>query len=253
MEETKVEVAAAAVPVVAQDEGETAKLKNKDVSREQEELAAANGSLQTEESVLDEEDEEEEEEDDNDNVIVAITHEDMDADDDEEDVESKEGAVSIKDSMDNDQWLRYLDETNPTHRLRSLCKRGDLEALKEFLASPLGAQADVDEQCKDGWTSLHEIITHECQFTEVARLLVEEGGASVNTRDANGDSPLHSALLYHNADNIRLLLRAGADQSVMNNAGRMPVHVADDADSLAILLQDGAGNIANLKVRIHTA
>ncbi len=81
--------------------------------------------------------------------------------------------------------------------------------------------------------------------------MVESCGASVNTQDANGDSPLHSALLYHNADNIRLLLRAGADQSLLNAGGRMPVHVADDADTLALLLQDGAGNVANLKVGLN--
>ena len=85
----------------------------------------------------------------------------------------------------------------------------------------------------------------------MARLLVHEGGASVNTQDTNGDTPLHSALLYHNADNIRLLIDAGADQTLLNNGGRMAVHVADDAESLAILLQDGAGNVANLKVLLE--
>ena len=72
-----------------------------------------------------------------------------------------------KSSMDNDAWIRYLDSTDPTHRLRSLCKRGDLEALREFLSSEEGRRADVNHRCKEGWTCLHEIITHECQFTEV--------------------------------------------------------------------------------------
>lgn len=32
-----------------------------------------------------------------------------------------------------DELIRQLDETQPTHKLRSLCKRGDLDELKEFL------------------------------------------------------------------------------------------------------------------------
>ena len=64
---------------------------------------------------------------------------------------------------------------------------------------------DIDVATEDGWTCLHDMITHECQFTHVARVLIKHG-ANVNTSDLNGDSPLHSALLYHNTDNIKLLL-----------------------------------------------
>jgi hypothetical protein len=28
---------------------------------------------------------------------------------------------------------------------------------------------DLDGVSDEGWTSLHEIITHECQFTDIAR------------------------------------------------------------------------------------
>ena len=40
---------------------------------------------------------------------------------------------------------------------------------------------------------------------QVAEVLIKHG-ANVNTKDLNGDTPLHSALLYHNTDNIRILL-----------------------------------------------
>ena len=75
---------------------------------------------------------------------------------------------------------------------------------------------DIDSVSEEGWTSLHEIITHECQFTEVARVLLRFG-ANVNTQDLHCDSPLHSALLYHNLDNISLLLANQANQ-VMHSA-----------------------------------
>merc|ERR1719259_524396 len=83
------------------------------------------------------------------------------------------------------------------------------------------------------------MITHECQFTHVARVLIKHG-ANVNTSDLNGDSPLHSALLYHNTDNIKLLLEGGSDTEATNNIGRRPIHIANDPESLQLLLDHGA-------------
>ena len=47
----------------------------------------------------------------------------------------------------------------------------------------------------------------------MARVLLRFG-ANVNTQDLHRDSPLHSALLYHNLDNISLLLANEADQVI---------------------------------------
>lgn len=90
------------------------------------------------------------------------------------------------------ELIQRLDEIDPGHKLRSLCKKGDTVALEEFIK----AGVDLDVVSDEGWTCLHEIITHECQFTEVARILMTHG-ANVNTQDLHGDSPLHSCLLYH--------------------------------------------------------
>ncbi|QQP55702.1 Uncharacterized protein FKW44_000132, partial [Caligus rogercresseyi] len=128
-----------------------------------------------------------------------------------------------------------MSSEDVNERLRSLCKMGSGEELRELIrSSPL--DLDIDCLSPEGWTCLHEVITHECQFLNVARILVEEGGASVNTQDAHGDSPLHSTLLYHNRDNAELLLRHGADLNLVNALGRYPMHVADDPDSLSLLL-----------------
>ena len=96
--------------------------------------------------------------------------------------------------------------------LRSLCKLGYPEELDKFLSSLKNkpGSLDLDVATEDGWTCLHDMITHECQFTQVARVLIKHG-ANVNTSDLNGDSPLHSALLYHNTDNIKLLLEGEAE------------------------------------------
>ena len=156
---------------------------------------------------------------------------------DDEDDEAENEAPNL--GGDVDQWVKvkHLDDIDANHRLRSLCKKGDLDTLKALLESN-NPDVEIDALSEEGWTALHEIITHECQFTEVARILLGFG-AAVNTQDMNGDTPLHSALLYHNADNILLLLEHGADLSIMNTVGRMPIHVADEADTLRLLVEKG--------------
>lgn len=86
--------------------------------------------------------------------------------------------------------------------------------LCSFFRESKNPDVDINSVSEEGWTSLHEIITHECQFTEVARVLLRFG-ANVNTQDLHRDSPLHSALLYHNLDNISLLLANEADQVIV--------------------------------------
>uniref|UniRef100_A0A0K2UNZ5 Uncharacterized protein n=1 Tax=Lepeophtheirus salmonis TaxID=72036 RepID=A0A0K2UNZ5_LEPSM len=127
------------------------------------------------------------------------------------------------------------ESQNLNERLRSLCKMGDGEELRGLLRNH-GSRVDIDGLSVEGWTCLHEVITHECQFLNVARILVEEGGGKVNTQDAHGDSPLHSTLLYHNADNAKLLLQNGADLNLVNALGRYPIHVADDPESLSLII-----------------
>ena len=113
-----------------------------------------------------------------------------------------------------DELLRRRDEIDPGHKLRSLCKKGDAGALEDFLKSE---EVDLDVVSDEGWTSLHEIITHECQFTDIAKILMSHG-ANVNTQDLHGDSPLHSCLLYHCSKfELHLIFKKQKNQKFKNN------------------------------------
>lgn len=175
---------------------------------------------------------------------ATTSEEDEEAEIDEPDVDEANAyaprASQVPESVKNDvdKWLQYLDESDPCHRLRSLCKKGDVDAVRKLLSSGEPG-LDINAVSEEGWTCLHEIITHECQFTEVARVLLDFG-ASVNTQDLHGDSPLHSALLYHNVENIGLLVDHGSDLTLLNAGGRTPVHVADESETLKLLLDKGA-------------
>merc|ERR1711988_162252 len=134
-----------------------------------------------------------------------------------------------------DEVKKKLEEIDPCEKLRSLCKKGEVDLLEEFLSKKEETGVDIDYVSGDGWTCLHEIITHGCQFVGIAKTLLKHG-AEVNTKDFNQDTPIHASLLYHNTENTRILVDHGADLSIKNGIGRTPLHNANDSESLEILL-----------------
>ena len=57
--------------------------------------------------------------------------------------------------------------------------------------------------------------------------------------------------LFFSAENIGLLLSHGADLEVTNGSGRKPIHVANDEESLRLLLEHGAN--ANAVDQVYRA
>lgn len=74
-----------------------------------------------------------------------------------------------------DEVKKRLEEIDPCEKLRALCKKGEVKELEEFLTRKEETGVDIDYVSSDGWTCLHEIITHGCQFTSIARVLLEHG------------------------------------------------------------------------------
>ena len=63
-----------------------------------------------------------------------------------------------------DEVKKKLEEIDPCEKLRSLCKKGEVDLLEEFLSKKEETGVDIDYVSGDGWTCLHEIITYGCQF-----------------------------------------------------------------------------------------
>jgi Ankyrin repeats (many copies) len=53
-------------------------------------------------------------------------------------------------------------------------------------------------------------------------------GASVNSKDASGQTGLHLAVLYNRSDIADLLLKEGADPSIEDGRGKVPTQLATD-------------------------
>lgn len=68
-----------------------------------------------------------------------------------------------------------------------------------------------------------------------------EGGAGVNTRDAEGNTPLILAALYSGPDCVELLLKRGADVNAANKGGATAlIRAATDYEKARLLIAAGA-------------
>jgi len=61
---------------------------------------------------------------------------------------------------------------------------------------------------------------------ETAEVLLE-GGAEVNARNNEGNTPLHEAATFGFLETIKVLLEWGADVDAVNNGGYTPINFAE--------------------------
>ena len=112
-------------------------------------------------------------------------------------------------------------------------KKGSLEEVRRFIADGV----DINQQDSGGFTALHAAIMH--QHREVARYLVEQG-ADVNVAAIYGVMPLHVA---EDADTVHRLLEKGAHVDAWSNTRGTALHAAVNGNSeeaVGLLLEAGA-------------
>lgn len=78
-------------------------------------------------------------------------------------------------------------------------------------------------------SSLHEAVKRN-DSAAVARLIAK--GTAVDTKDADGLTPLMLACMNLQEENIRLLIRAGANPHNPNAAGTTAAHMLERGDSI---------------------
>ena len=102
------------------------------------------------------------------------------------------------------------------------------------LAATLHAQAD----CADWNTGAFFEVA---EISDVTQCL--QAGADPKARDEGGQTPLHTAALWGNAEAIEAIAAAGANLETRNESGLTPLHRAaafGNAEAIEALLQAGA-------------
>jgi ankyrin repeat protein len=131
--------------------------------------------------------------------------------------------------------LKYIDEIN----LFEAVAAGKVEVVAQLISTYPDA---VNYYAEDGFTPLG-LACYFGQY-EIAHLLVVKG-ADVNMPSNNGFKvyPIHSAAAGNHTDIASLLIEAGANINVKQEAGVTPIHSAaqhGNLDMLILLLENNA-------------
>jgi len=115
----------------------------------------------------------------------------------------------------------------------------DTEIIEELLNS----KADVNTKDIDGDTPLHDAAING--YTDAVKMLLKRG-ADLNVRNKDNMTALHVALNCHEDkrhDIISDLINFNADVNVRDNNGKTPLQIAQrtkDKEAVHILLKNGA-------------
>ncbi|BHF81980.1 hypothetical protein SprV_0802511600 [Sparganum proliferum] len=108
------------------------------------------------------------------------------------------------------------------------CSLADTNEIKQLLAKGV----DINVVNVDGLTALHQACI--VNNYDVARFLLEHG-ADVNIQDNEGWTPLHACASCPYPELTKLLLDHGADVGIASFDMELPIDVAQDKDTQAIL------------------
>jgi len=120
--------------------------------------------------------------------------------------------------------------------IHTASKIRNLEKVKAFLEKGI----DVNTKDDNGQTALHIAIISDNQ--EIVKLLIDEG-ADVNAKDENGMTPLLLAVSEGHVDLAECLIENGADVNMGDESGFGPLVYAlwnDDPSVVKMLLNNGA-------------
>ena len=154
-----------------------------------------------------------------------------------------QSATAMAAASRNADILRLLLENGgvlggtDAYPLLTFAHTGDADMVRVLIAQ----ETKLNERDTDGRSALHLAVRG--QHWDVVRLIVD-AGASSETRDSEGSTPLHDACeLCRDDDVIERLISSGAPLNQVNLRGRTPLHTAvlhNSANAVRPLVENGS-------------
>ncbi|MDR2642496.1 MAG: ankyrin repeat domain-containing protein [Planctomycetaceae bacterium] len=112
--------------------------------------------------------------------------------------------------------------SNPinTYLERSHGRDIDFDLVKSLLNKD-----NINKKDRRGRTPLHSVLFSKPETLEVLKYICEDCNADVNLPDNNGVTPIHLAAMSSNVDVVTLLIKKGADISIVNRYGKSGLHI----------------------------
>lgn len=135
----------------------------------------------------------------------------------------------------NNTFIRFPDKITDEQSGRTVLIDAILAGDAEKIEKLLEAGASPNKTTKDGKSPLH--YAARLGYFDGVNLLLE-AGAQVNPRDKNLATPLFDAISCPQPLNmIDLLLEAGANADIPDNAGKIPLHAAAESAPVSVIRQ----------------
>jgi len=124
----------------------------------------------------------------------------------------------------------------------SAAYKGDVQSLKFLIANSKG-DLDVEMVQKEakGYHAIHFAAASKDNAVELLTTLLD-AGADINALNENGQTALHLAVFWNNADAVKLLIDRGADRTIKNKSGRTAEQLAIHYDHVEVMKVLGVEN-----------
>lgn len=118
--------------------------------------------------------------------------------------------------------------------LHKVAYKGNITAFNEAFQE---AGLSIDEPGAGGRTPLHRAIS--LNHVQLARVMIEDHKANVNSVDSAGFTPLHWAAIVNQPESAQVLIDNGADPNIQSKKGETALHLAASKGSqeMVVFLQ----------------
>lgn len=135
-------------------------------------------------------------------------------------------------SPDNRVMLHFIDDIVAAGRVNQALLRAVCENRTNNAALLLARGADISKGDGPRTTLLHRAVEYSLPTT--VQFLIDRG-AKLDSQNSFGRTPLLEAAVHDRLDNVRVLLRAGADPLIKGNDGRNLYDVLDLHDNWDVM------------------